>query len=361
MKDLNQQYHVQGDLTNNGIFNQDNSININNYNCRINLINRDNGKEYEYDLFCICKYKNSKNNTRDHIRVTCINIHSSNMFVSDHVHMEFPEKMYDNYYEHSIMKVKAKVYKYIRANGTEDFGLVVTKIISCNNRIGLYGNQFGLNNKPNESNDVYEYMKYMVFNTFTHGGLVEILSEQIGYIEGKISVANQLYSGFISDMILTYYFANTRKEDLENKLPFFYNLNDDVLFDLIKMLSKLMYKLNTGEIFMWRQFIQEVNLLCNVFQGIEIPMSNVNKKIKTDKVVKLNNNIKLFATRIDVVDVKKMFGKIRLRNKDFEFEYPEDIQKFNDELDSYVVWYFMNKGYVKSEDYMDDWKELYEI
>lgn len=352
-------YNNSGTWNMHDINNIDNSININNYNCRINLKNRNNHKEYEYDVFCLFKSK-TKSKFKKHIRVTCINIHSSNMFISDHVHIDFPEEFYDRYYDHSLMKIKAIVQKYTRVNGTEDFGLRVTKIISANNNIGLYGSQFGFNKVSVKSQDQYDFLKHITFTEFSHEYLVEILSDQIGYFEGKLSNVNQLYSGFVSNMILTYYFANTRKSELEDKALYFHNISTDVIMDLIKLFSDLIYKINIGKIFMWRHLIQEVNLVCNVFQGINKPIEKINKKGQEEND-ELNNNINKFAEKIESKETKKIFDKIRLRNKDFEYEYPEDIQLFNEKMNEYVVLYFYNKRYIKPEQYYENWKDDYEI
>lgn len=110
--------NYNGNIINNGTFNNDcyNTNITNNFNIRINLESRaKENKTYEYTLFCLHEYKQSKNLPKDIIRITCINIHSENMFISDHIHIDFPKKLYDEYiYDYSVMTVKAKAYKYQR-------------------------------------------------------------------------------------------------------------------------------------------------------------------------------------------------------------------------------------------------------
>lgn len=226
-------------VENNGTVNQNTTIN--NYNQRINLSNRNNGQEYEYDMFCIGRYKHDKKPIDGYVRVICINIHSNHMFVADHIQIDFPKEKFDDYmFNYSLIKVKGVVRQYIRANGTVDFTLTINDVISINNRIGNYKNMFGIRKTAPSTEDMREYFRYETLNLFSHDLLVEILSEQIGYLEGQVAMANQTHSGFISDMILTYYFLNTKKTDIENKSLYLTLLDTEILYDLLFIVSHLM-------------------------------------------------------------------------------------------------------------------------
>lgn len=337
----------------------DNSINIvNNFNIRINLQERaKSGKVYEYTLFCLHEYKRAKNIPKDIVRVTCVNVHSDNMFISDHIHIDFPKRLYDDVsYNYSIMRIKAKAYEYTRTNGTKDLGLMVTKIESAVNRIGHYEGKYGTKSLPiiksNIEKDQREFFKYIYSKDFSNDYLSEILSKQISYLEGLIAVPNQLYSGFLSDLILTYYFANDYKQELETKSLYIHNLNRDVIIDLIQLLSKISFKINNGEIFMWRQFMKELNVICNVLQGINKDICQV--KDKTDNV---NKNIEKFAEKIDSKEVRKIFNKIKIRNEDFDYQYPKDDESYKEKLNDYAIWYLLNQRDLQLNIYISTWRE----
>jgi len=340
--------------TNHGTMNDmnviDNSTNItNNYNVRINLKDRvKNGKTYEYTLFCLYEYKNNKSNLREHIRVTCINIHSENMFVSDHIHIDFPKRLYDEIsYNYSVMKVKAKAYKYKRKNGTYDYGLLVTKIESAVNRLGHYTGRYGFKSLLNLNDNQREFYKYIYTNITEHQYLCEILAQQISYLEGIIAENNCIYSGFLFDMLATYYFANDYKQELETKSLYLCNLDREAVIDLMKLFSKIIFKINNGEIFMWRQVMQETNELCNVLQNIDKDIIKVNSK---------EISVQEFANKIDSKETRKIFNKIKLRNIDFGYQYPKNINKFKDQLDDYVIWYMFNQNYFDSNMYYENWE-----
>lgn len=341
----------------------DQSLNItNNYNIRVNLQERaKSGKVYEYTLFCLHEYKRAKNVPKDIVRVTCINVHSDNMFISDHIHIDFPKRLYNEAaFNYSIMRIKAKAYEYTRTNGTKDLGLIVTKIESAINRIGHYDGKYGTKVLPvlktDEQLDQREFFKYIYSYDFSHEHLCEILSKHISYLEGLIAVPNQLYSGFLADMILTYYFANDYKQELETKSLYFHNLNREVIIDLIQLLSKLSFKINNGVIFMWMQFMMELNEICNVLQGIDNNICYIK-----DKKNELNKNIEKFADKIESKETRKIFNKIRIRNEDFEYRYPKDEGKYKEKLHDYVIWYLLSQRDLQLDLYVKTWREDLEL
>lgn len=342
----------------------DNSTNItNNYNIRINLQDRaKTGKTYEYTLFCLHEYNKQKNIPKDITRVTCINVHSENMFVSDHIHIDFPKRMYDDLaYNYSVMKIKAKAYKYKRKNGTYDYGLLVTKVESAVNRIGHYSGRYGCKSLIKLSEDKKDFYKYIYLNDISQQYLSEILSQQINYLEGIIAESNCIYSGFLFNMIATYYFANDYKHELETKSLYLCNLDRDILIDLLQLFSKIIFNINNGETFMWRHVMQEVNELCNVLQGVIKDVRKIKSTDKDESSVKVNKNISEFADKIYSKETRKIFNKIKLRNEDFEYQYPKNINKFKEQLHDYVIWYMFNQKYFDANMYHKDWKEDLQI
>lgn len=360
--------NYNGNITNNGTFNNDcyNTNITNNFNVRINLESRSKeNKTYEYTLFCLHEYKQAKNLPKNIIRVTCINVHSENMFISDHIHIDFPKKIYDEHiYNYSVMTVKAKAYKYKRKNGTYDYGLIVTKVVTAINKLGRgfegkYGIKSLYSSKTDKDKDVRECFKYVYNNETSELALAETLTTQISYLEGIIAESCCIYSGFLYNMIMTNYFANSYKRDLENKSLYLHNLERDVLIDLLQIISNLLFKINNGEIFMWRHFMQNLNELCNVVQGIEYSITNL--KNETKEYIKVNNNIKEFANKVESKENRKMFNKIKVRNEDFEYQYPKDIDKYKEQLHDYVLWFMFSQNYFDIKTYSDDWRELFNV
>lgn len=355
-------WNYNGSITNNGTFNQNNSINItNNFNIRINLQEREaSGKIYEYTLFCLHEYNKAKNVPDGYLRVTCINVHSDNMFVSDHIHIDFPKKMYDEIsYNYSIMKVKAKAYAYPKGNKV-DYGLKVTKIESAVNRLGHYEGKYGTKNLPIIKTDIEKdqrmFFKHVYQNEISHECLTEILSKQINYLEGMITESNHIYSGFLFDMLMTYYFANDYRQELESKSLYIHNLDKCVIIDLLHMLSKIIFKINNSEIFMWRHLLIEINELCNVKQEITKDISKKNRYNK-DEFNDIDKSVQVFANKINGNETKKMFDKIKRRNEDYGYQYPKNIDKYKEQLHDYVIWYLLNQRDLKLDMYYPEWKE----
>lgn len=342
--------------------NQDNSTHItNNFNIRVNLESRaKDGKTYEYTLLCLHEYERAKNVPDDIIRVTCVNVHSDCMFVSDHIHIDFPKKLYDEIaFNYSIMKVKAKAYKYPKGKGV-DYGIKVTKIESAVNRLGHYEGKYGTKVLPkiksDKEKDQREFLKYTYVNEISYECLTEILSKQINYLEGIIAESNQIYSGFLFNMIMTYYFANDYKQELETKSLYLHNLGKEVLLDLLQIMSKLLFKINNGEIFMWRHLLLELNKACNVFHGIIKDITKKNRK-NSEEFNDVGKNIQMFSNKINSTCENKLFDKIKRRNEDYGYQYPKSIDKYKEQLHDYVIWYLLNQRDLKLDMYTETWKE----
>lgn len=338
--------------------NIDNSTNIiNNFYIRVNLQEREaSGKTYEYTLFCLHEFKKAKNVPDGYIRITCINVHSDCMFVSDHIHIDFPKSLYDDYsYDYSVMTIKAKAYKYPKGKGF-DYGLKVTKIESATNRLGHYTGSYGNKVLPKLESDQKEFFKFVYTISKDYDCLCEILSQQINYLEGIIANENRLYPGFLFNMIATYYFANDYKKELETKSFYLHELGRENILEMLQLFSKIIFKINNGEIFMWRQLLFEINEFCNVIQEI---IKDVTKKNRYNKEVfnEVYDNIQHFAIKIYAEETKAMFDKIKRRNEDYGYQYPKNVEKYKEQLHDYVIWYLFNQKYFTSDMYYEEWKE----
>lgn len=115
--------------------------------------------------------------------------------------------------------------------------------------------------------------------------------------------------------------------------------------------------MNSGEICMWRQFIKELNKSCNVIQGVNENIVEKNKKNHIE-FKNVDKNIKDFSNKIGSEEVKKNFEKIRIRNRDFEYQYPENEEEYKNCLIDDLTWYLLVKRYIKQSDYSEDWKEI---
>lgn len=319
---------------------------------RSNLKERNDGREYEYDMFCIGRYKNDKAPLHGYIRVTCINVHSNYKFITDHIHVNIPEKMFDENDSYSLMKVKGIVYEYTRTNGTKDYSMKVTQILNISNRImGAYKNTFGVKFNKLDNNVIESCMK--ILEDLENDQLSELVIREVESIDSLLSAMDMFLPGFISDSIFTYYFLNNKISYLTQQKLCVRYLNNDVLIDLAKLFSTLIKGINDGEIFMWRQLFKKVSEICNVLQGVEKDTSKYTKSKRSD-YDKTFDNIREFSNKIDSDEVKKNFEKIRIRNKDFGYLYPEDVNSFKSELKNNLISYALCRGYLKIENIREE-------
>lgn len=325
----------------NNINTVDNSITYNitiNIDQRGNLKNLYDGKEHEFVMFCI--------EERDDIKkvegtkmVLCTNIYSNYEFITDHAFVTFPEKWYDEFSNFNLMKVKAKIYKYKRGDGTEDYSFVVTNILDMTNRmINLPKGQFLINKHP----DTVEYFDNNI-ELISDEDLYDIVFEQLMLLDTTISNNNNIRQGFISGLIMTRYFLNTQLQLLSNQQKVLRNISRESLIDIFKLLSTIMYSIDKGETYLWRHMLKQSNEFCNYFQGIEYDFTN---RTKEERQI-IFNNLKLFANRIDSGNYKKLHGICKVYNRNVGYSYPSNKEEFENKLRFNSLSYLLSKGYFK--------------
>lgn len=96
-----------------------------------------------------------------------------------------------------------------------------------------------------------------------------------------------------------------------------------------------------------------VSEICNVLQGVEKDISNYAKS-KREEYNKTFDIIREFSDKIESDEVKKNFEKIRIRNKDFGYLYPDDITSFKNELKNNLISYALCRGYLKIENIKEE-------
>lgn len=337
------------------IDNSNKIININIYD-RFNLKERNNGKEYEYDLFCINKYDRCKKSINNHVVVTCINVHSNYKFMTDHIHVNFPEKLYDDSDAYSLMKVKGIVYEYTRTNGTKDYSMIVTEILNRSNRmLGVVKNIFGVKFNKFDRGSIDIYMNKI--EEMDNNQLSELVVREVESIDSFLSASDMFFPGFISNSIFTYYFLNTKLDYLEQQKLCVRYLPNEVLIDLGLLFSTVIRGINAGEIYLWRHLFKKVSEICNVLQGVEKDLLMKTKSNRKDYDI-IDINIKEFSNKIEAEQVKKNFTKIRIRNKDFGYLYPENVEEFKDAMKCNLISYALCRGYLQleiDEDYNDEY------
>lgn len=326
---------------------------VNNYTTNINvnerglLKERNNGEKYKYELICIREYKNSKGRKDDgYIRVTCVNVHSNYKFITDHVHLDFPIDKWDEKYNYNAMKVIAVVYEYEKTNGcngkSKDYGLKVEEVLKSSSKINsVFDNVFKLTKYDKFNEETFgtfkDYKKCVI--DLLDETLVRTLDNQLAKLDSVLSTKDVFYSNFISNTIFTYYFLNHKLDFLVQQRHDLDYLCKDVIMDLLLISSKIMYEIDSGELYTWKDLFQLVNETCNVIQGVVANPKGMNKK--HNKFDELNRNIKAFADKIDSCEPNKCFEKIRIRNKDFGYSYPTDVEKFNNELWKDLISYMI--------------------
>lgn len=338
---INTQDKCLASIGDNNINTVDNSITYNitiNIDQRGNLKNLHDGKEHEFVMFCIEEREDIKKveGTR---MVLCTNIYSNYEFITDHAFVTFPEKWYDEFSNYNLIKVKAKVYKYKRGDGTEDYSFIVTSILDMTNRmINLPRGQFLINKYPNTIEQFDENMSWI-----SDEDLYDIVFEQLMILDTTISNNNNIRQGFISGLIMTRYFLNTQLQLLTNQQKVLRNVSREALIDIFKLLSTIMYSIDKGETYLWRHILQQVNEICNYFQGIKYEFNN---RTKEERQI-IFNNIKVFANKIIINNYKKLHGICKVYNRNIGYLYPSDNKKFEEILRFNALSYLLSKGYFK--------------
>ena len=336
----------------------DNSINIthNYFKERINLKERDDSQEYEYVGYCVGEGKKFK----DFHTVICVNVHSYNQFICDHVHIDIPNNLYDEFsFTHNIMKFIGIAEPYERNNGTKDYTIKVTKILNTNNRlVGFDSNAIKVSFKFFE-NDFYDKVKNKIENDeITTLQLAEFLIRSFDRIDIGLSAnENVCYTNFITNFILSQYFLNGKLDRMCQQRYIINELNRPIILDLCKLASYLLMSIRRKltSICMWKQFFMKVTEVCNILQGIDKDLILKNKHNKKEYDY-IDKNIKMFGNKIEFNESKSMFDKIRARHKDFGFRYLEEFNKekddyitleeFNIQLDHYLAEALYFEGYI---------------
>ena len=206
----NSEIEVNNSTAHNMVFG--NQININvNIDQRGNLKDRFDGQEYEFDLFGIQVSNLKKEEGYD--KVLCVNVYSNYEFITDHAFVKFPDNFYADDYNYSLIKIIGKVYKYKRADGTEDYSIEVVKIMDiCNRMIGIFKNDFGI---IKETGDISEYN--ILMNMVKEDFLYDIVQEQLQLFDMVVSLKSNVRKGFMTSYLLTRYFLNTQLQAMVNQ------------------------------------------------------------------------------------------------------------------------------------------------
>lgn len=56
-----------------------------------------------------------------------------------------------------------------------------------------------------------------------------------------------------------------------------------------------------------------------------------------------------------------MFNKIKVRNEDFGYKYPKDINKYKEQLHDFVLWFMFSQNYFDIKAYSADWREVFNV
>lgn len=344
-----------GEVKGDAIDNSDRSINynINNYDLRWTLKERYNPKnpiEYEYSTYCVGRY--GKKIFDDCVSVTCVNLHSNNLFMYDHIHIKIPVNWYDDsIFDNNVLKFKGIVEPYDRSDGSKDYGIKVTEVISITNRmIGIYNNSLKL--APLKFTEHFlELAKHVIENEISKDIIVEFVIRMLTILDTGICAQDDVvYPGFVSNIILSYYFMNTNLNELCQQKYLLREYDKEILLDIGKIISTIIININEDKqsIFLWRHLFILVSKICNVLQGIEKDTSKQNKKNK-DEFDCVFEALKTFGNKINSIDNKKMFNKLKMRHVDFGYKYPEDKEEFDKMLWNNLCKMFYYQGYIKSK------------
>lgn len=352
--------------TNNGkiIGHNDNSTNVNIEKIELNkyVLNKDekdpkkrfplkslcDGKEHIFTMYYLHDSKFKNDLPKDHDRILCLNVHHEMMFIADHIHVNIPLDLYYEIKHHSILIVEGYVKPYKRINGTEDYNIYITEIIS--NRFGienLTDNMFMMRyiNFTKVEHDKYlDKSNFEIFKTMlkrkSKPELDSMLVTLFSMLDNGLGSSNSLPNSFLSNFILTQYFLNERLFELMDHRYFINELSKDSVIDLIKITSWIITRYNNTiwGFDKWLQFFKEVSQVCDFIQGVNINLLSDNtKELKSI----MTNNIKEFKKKCKIENnVGSLVQKIKLRHEDFRF----DDSSFN-HLDDSLWSSFMTFAY----------------
>lgn len=349
-------------LTNNGTQNHsvnvgenhgniDNRVmNINHFDQRHNLKDRyDKGnEEFEYSAYCVGQFGNKA--FKGCIPVTFINLHSNNRFMYDHIHINVPEKWYSElFFDGSIMKFKATIKPYNRGNGSQDYGLVITKIYtdSTSKKTNIkYSNSLKFN-LINIYEDLYKLAK-QTMEEYEQETIAELVIRLLTMLDSSLSsIDPAIYSGFITNFVLTQYFLNTSLNEQCNQNYIIRQLDKEVLSDIAKLVSNVIIEINMNSSSMYRyqDIFSHICYICNYIQKINKDVSKY-KKEKFIEYTNVNNRLSEFGEKIEQKDTNKMFDKLKKRHRDFGFKYPENEKEMEKELWCSLLSMAHHLGYI---------------
>lgn len=326
---------------------------INYYDQRLNLKERNDGKEYEYVAYCVGLFKNDRKKLKDIVTVTCVNLHSDYRYMSDHIHIDLPQKIYDDsLFENNIIKFRGIVKPYTRkSNNTTDYTILITNVLCTTNRIhGIWNNSIKLPDSINFTEKFFNSCNKWFEEECSTETIAEFVIRMLETIDISLCAQdNMFYPGFVTNIILSYYFLNGKLNDMCQQHYFINQLDREILIDLAKITSYIVIEINkkNNNLYLWKHMFMKLSDVCNVLQGINKDISLKTKQNK-DEYDNINNNINTFIEKINSEDHNKVFDKLKNRHRDFGFRYPEDVEEFNKELieDFYKMLYF--KGYIVS-------------
>ena len=325
-------------------------ITINHFDQRYNLKERyeKGNEEYEYSAYCTGKFGNKA--FKGCVPITFINVHSNNRFMYDHIHINVPENWYSElFFNDSIMKFKAKIKPYNRKDGTKDYSLIITEIYtdSTSKKTNIaYSNS--LKFKTIDLNEETYNLALETIQTYHNETIAELVIRLLTMLDSSLSAIDPaIYSGFITNFILTQYFLNTSLNEQCNQNYIIRQLDIDILFDLAKIVSDVIIKINTNSntMYKYKDIFGHICYICNYIQNINKNVSDY-KKEKFKEYTNINNKVSEFGEKINQKDTNKMFDKLKKRHKDFGFNYPNDKNEMEKDLWCSVLSMAHHLGYI---------------
>lgn len=287
------------------------------------------GKEHLFTMYYLHDSKFKLNMKKECDRILCLNVHHELMFIADHMHVNIPLDIYYETKHHSIIIVNGIVEEYTRTNGTKDYEITITEVIS---------NRFGIENLT----DNMFMMRYIDFTKVEHDKYLDksnfdifktmlkrkskpeldsMLVTLFSMLDNGLGSSNSLPNSFMSNFIMTQYFLNERLFDLMDHRYFINELNKDVVIDLIKITSWIITRYNNSVwgFDKWLQFFKEVSQVCDFIQGVNLDLLQQYEKNESSK--RLANNIKEFKKKCKLENnIGSLIQKIKLRHEDFRFD-----------------------------------------
>lgn len=311
---------------NNNSFNK--TFNINHYATmkeqhksveRPGLKDLEDNKEYKFCAYCLGRSQfKSKHDGYDLIII--VNLHQNNKYKSDHIHMHIKQGYYTRDLDNSIIIFNGIKETYIQ-DDEECYSVIMTKLLDYKKTFDISDDKFMeyLYSDEELEEEMEKYHKLLIDERR------KILFTMLKNID-MIMYSTGVRDNFVSDFILSQFTFNKDYKLLSLKKQEDIQLSDKGLIQLILLCSRILYTIQNGFIYSYKDLFNEICRIVNVLQGV------YGRFRKQDELPDLED----FCKTNDIPYGKKLRGKVNTRMNNYEYIVIETQRDIDDLY--YMLW-----------------------